>query len=78
MEILLFGITKDIVGTHSLHLDSADIHTVSDLKEWFLKKYPSMKGLGSLAVAVNNQFADDGDHIQASDELALIPPVSGG
>lgn len=79
MKILLFGITKDIVGSGFIDIeDNSDIHTVSELKDWFMQRYPKMKGLGSLAVAVNNEFAGDNESIHSSDELALIPPVSGG
>jgi len=79
MEILLFGITKDIVGNDTLHLgDNASIRTVSDLRKWLLAKYPAMGELRSLAIAVDNRFAEDSDPVHPAAELALIPPVSGG
>jgi len=79
MEILLFGITKDIVGTDTLQLtDYSNIRTVLDLRKWLLSRYPAMGDLRSLAIAVDNRFADDSDPVHPSAELALIPPVSGG
>ncbi len=79
MEILLFGITKDIVGDDILKVsDHSTIHTVSDLRKWLFTQYPAMGELRSLAIAVDNRFADDNDPILPSAELALIPPVSGG
>ncbi len=79
MEILLFGITKDIVGTDTLQLtDYSTVRTVSDLRKWLLSQYPKMGELRSLAIAVDNRFANDSDPVNPSAELALIPPVSGG
>lgn len=79
MVILLFGITKDIVGKESLTLnDNSGIQTVSDLRKWLLARYPAMNDLRSLGIAVNDRFANDSEPIQSTAELALIPPVSGG
>ncbi|HKI45907.1 MAG TPA: MoaD/ThiS family protein [Balneolales bacterium] len=79
MEILLFGITKDIVGDDTLRVsDQSAIRTVSDLRKWLFAQYPAMGELRSLAIAVDNHFADDSETILSSAELALIPPVSGG
>lgn len=81
MEILLFGITRDIVGEGSLRIPEADskgLQTVGELKEHLKKDYPALDDLSSLAVAVNQEYATDKDPIKGSDEIALIPPVSGG
>ncbi|MEX0289611.1 MAG: MoaD/ThiS family protein [Flavobacteriaceae bacterium] len=81
MTILLFGITKDIVGSPSLSLplSSANkLKTVGELKAYLGTTYPGLKTLSSLAVAVNNSYAKDSVKIDNFDEIALIPPVSGG
>lgn len=83
MTILLFGITKDIIGSSTLELDSAtekksNIRTVGELKKYLGEKYPLLHTLSSLAVAVNSNFAENETLINAQDEIALIPPVSGG
>lgn len=81
MNVLLFGITKDIVGSSSLSLpisNSAKLRTVGELKTYLGKTYPKLNSLSSLAVAVNNSYAEDGVKIDNFDEIALIPPVSGG
>ncbi|MBT8184598.1 MAG: MoaD/ThiS family protein, partial [Eudoraea sp.] len=62
MTILLFGITKDIVGssTISLPLSSANkLKTVRELKTYLGNTYPGLNKLSSLAVAVNNAYAQD-------------------
>ena len=81
MTVLLFGITRDIVGEGSLVIsedDSSEMITVGDLKSQLIKDYPELGKLSSLAVAVNQNYASDSDPIGHADEIALIPPVSGG
>ncbi|WP_420601709.1 MoaD/ThiS family protein [Flagellimonas sp.] len=84
MTILLFGITKDIVGSSTLSVPTSSAtgrkipRTVKELKQFLGETYPELNKLSSLAVAVNNNYADDGEAINSYDEIALIPPVSGG
>ena len=79
MNILLFGITRDITGQSRLTIPTdAGVCTVTDLKKWLGQKYPAMQNLKSLAVAVDSEYAEDEDNIHAGQEIALIPPVSGG
>lgn len=84
MTILLFGVTKDIVGSPSLSIPTASMtgktvpRTVSELKDFLGNSYPELNKLSSLAVAVNNNYANDEEEINSYDEIALIPPVSGG
>lgn len=40
--------------------------------------YPEFSKLSSLAVAVNGEYASNGIQLDSNDEIALIPPVSGG
>lgn len=79
MDILLFGIAREIVGADTMTIPAAEVpQTVGGLRTWLKEKYPEFGGLSSLAVAVNSNYAEDSDLIEASNEIALIPPVSGG
>ncbi len=84
MNILLFGITKDIIGSSSLSMPVSNTlgvespKTVGELKEYLGNTYPDLQKLSSLAIAVNNNYADDATVLNTYDEVALIPPVSGG
>lgn len=81
MEILLFGITRDIVGKHKLELpgpEADSLATADQLKAHLLERYPDLRKISSLALAVNNEYAAHDASIKAGDEIALIPPVSGG
>jgi molybdopterin converting factor subunit 1 len=79
VKILLFGITREITGQSRLEVPAeAGITTVKTLKNWLGQQYPAMQGLSSLAVAVDNEYAQDDDILNPKHEIALIPPVSGG
>ncbi|QLE00778.1 MoaD/ThiS family protein [Galbibacter sp. BG1] len=79
MNILMFGVTKEIVGTDSLYVAATEkVKNVADLKTYLKGKYPELDKLSSLAIAVNSKYAKDDDRITIDDEIALIPPVSGG
>ncbi len=84
MTILLFGVTKDIIGSPSLSIPSLSAtgkklpKNVGELRSFLGKAYPELQKLSSLAIAVNNSYADDATELNSYDEIALIPPVSGG
>ncbi|KAA2244499.1 molybdopterin converting factor subunit 1 [Chitinophaga agrisoli] len=77
MKVLLFGIAKDIAGAPSITLDAAP-EKVAVLREQLYQRYPRLRELRSCMIAVNKVYAADGDTLQPGDEIAVIPPVSGG
>jgi molybdopterin converting factor subunit 1 len=79
MNILLFANLAELVGASSVQLDLACPVKVADVKRLFIEKYPDVQPiLTSSFAAVNHTFASDDDVIQSGDEVAFIPPVSGG
>ncbi len=80
MEILFFGIAKDIVGKSKIQISPQDgvPGSVLELKRILSNSYPEFGKLSSLAVAVNSEYAADRALLKDSDEIAIIPPVSGG
>ena len=78
IDILAFGITKDIVGGSSIQIQVPAGSSVPTLKEQLCKQFPAMKELTSLLIAVNEEYGDDLQILTEKDEVALIPPVSGG
>ena len=78
VNILLFGITKDLVGKQKLQMELQNTVTVADFKKLLQEKYPELIELNSIAIAVNSEYASDEVVLQSNDEIALIPPVSGG
>ncbi|TFF39847.1 molybdopterin synthase sulfur carrier subunit [Mucilaginibacter psychrotolerans] len=78
IEILAFGIAKDIFGASTLNVDLSDDSSAGDLKARLEQTYPRLKQLASYMVAVNNEYAQDTLPLTERDEIAIIPPVSGG
>ena len=78
MKILAFGIAKDIVGSHQIAFPVKTDLYAEDLKTLLFQKYPGLSDLPSLAISVNLWYAEAGTLIHPQDEVALIPPVSGG
>jgi sulfur-carrier protein len=76
-RIKAFGITKDILGARE-NVILVSGQTVADLRRELIQKYPELVGLRSLLIAVNDAYADDTVILSEKDEIALIPPVSGG
>src|SRR5919201_7042273 len=80
VEVRLFAMLRERAGSDSVTVDLPPGATVRDA----LDAVGSRHGLGELiaampvVMAVNREYADDGDTLSAGDELALIPPVSGG
>ncbi len=75
--MLAFGIARDIFGGPSLQVE-INANTVAGLKTSLETSYPKLKALASYLVAVNNEYAADEYVLDTRDEVAIIPPVSGG
>lgn len=78
INILTFGITKDIIGQNLFELEIPEQTTITQLQRILMDQFPAMQQLTSLLIAVNSEYAQKDYILQASDEIALIPPVSGG
>ena len=76
--IALFGITKEIVGNSSTTLEVSDTLTTDGLLTLLRAEYPQLAAIRSLLLAVNNEYAEQDLVLSERDEMALIPPVSGG
>jgi molybdopterin synthase sulfur carrier subunit len=77
IKIKAFGVTKEILGAREIAL-ALDGQTVAHLRATLITNYPALQGLKSLMIAVNNNYAEDNVTLKHTDEVALIPPVSGG
>lgn len=78
MKVLCFGVAKDIVGKSSLEVDFSRITSVELLRNHLNKEFPEFKDYAKYRIAVNQSFAQEQDPISSQDEIAIIPPVSGG
>ncbi len=78
ISILSFGIAKDIVGQRFLDWELPEGAAVADLRASLTAQFPALSKLTSVRLAVNSEYAEEGVFLSENDEVALIPPVSGG
>ena len=79
MTVLLFAAARDLAGTDSVVVELPAGSTIAGLRRELARRIPALAGLlAKSAIAVNHDFAEDDRVLQPNDELAVIPPVSGG
>jgi len=79
VTVRLFARLGDIAGTRVTEVELGEgLHAI-DVYRALCDRYPAMAGMnGSLMYAVNAEYVDAHHPLHDGDELALIPPVSGG
>lgn len=78
VNVLAFGIAKDIVGASSAEVVLTGETSVAALRTALETRYPRLQQLASFMIAVNDAYAAAGQVLTPEDEVAIIPPVSGG
>ena len=79
VEVFLFARIRELVGEARITIHGQEIHTVADAWTQVCSKFPQAKELESILIfAVNQEFASLQTRVQAGDEIAIFPPVSGG
>ena len=75
--VRLFGPAREAVGSGETEVEGAA--TVADLLAALAERYPALREMLEVsAVAVNCEYARPDRPLEQGDEIALIPPVSGG
>jgi molybdopterin synthase catalytic subunit len=79
VRVLFFGQLKDIAGRSQDLLDAPEGTTTGDLFAHYAAEYPRFGELGSsIVLARNHEFAPRDAPLSDGDEIAFLPPVSGG
>jgi len=79
VRVLFFGVLKEVTGRAADEIDVRDGASVRDVLLHYQAQIPQLKSsLSSIALAVNQQYAGADTELKANDEIALLPPVSGG
>ncbi|MEQ6119948.1 MoaD/ThiS family protein [Reichenbachiella sp. MALMAid0571] len=78
IELILYGISRDIIGGPTYSIEIKEGSTVKDVMDFLVSKFSDFSKLKSLMIAVNDEYASDEHIIKPGDEVVLIPPVSGG
>ena len=77
LRLLYFAILRESTGISSENL-STSANTPKELYTELKERWSLPITENELRVAVNGEFADMEDNLNAGDEIAFIPPVSGG
>ncbi len=79
LRLLLFGPMAEAAGEDRLELHVQEAAAVGDVLAVLRKTRPELSAwLDTAAVAVNREYASADVRLGDGDEVALIPPVSGG
>lgn len=79
VHVLFFGVLKDLAGKTADDVELEDGASAHDLLRYYQAKIPAFENcVSSLALAVNQQYAGPDTKLNPGDEVALLPPVSGG
>jgi len=79
VQVLFFGVLKDIVGRGEDALELQDGATLADVLSHYEQRVPKIREvLHTVALSVNQHYAGPGAVLGEGDEVALLPPVSGG
>lgn len=74
-----FASVREIVGVGELVVDLPEGSTLIQLVSRLQSQFPRLQVMaGSLLFSVNREYASTDKRLAAGDEVALIPPISGG
>ena len=79
IRVKLFAAMRDLTGDEVAAVELPDGATVGDLRRELAKQLPLARTLLTRsAIAINHEVVENDYPLQATDEVAAIPPVSGG
>jgi molybdopterin converting factor subunit 1 len=79
MTVLYFAHARRITGLSEENIPSTTPLSVSAFWNQLIQRHPDLASLRSSSrLARNNDFLTSSSHIEPTDEIAVIPPVSGG
>jgi MoaE-MoaD fusion protein len=79
IRVLFFGVLRDIAGVREETVEVPDGSRLSSVYDLYATRFPRLKDMSaSIVLALNQQFAKPGDAVRDGDEVAFLPPVSGG
>jgi molybdopterin converting factor subunit 1 len=79
VRVLFFGQLKEIVGSAEQEAELSEGARVEDLFERYGRRFPELAQFrNSIAASVNQEYAEWRALLGPGDEVAFLPPVSGG
>jgi len=80
-EVLVkfFASARDIVGKKDIEMEIEKNCKVEDIMESIFEEYPELKDMkDQLLISVNKDRTDKNEILKDGDEIAVMPPVTGG
>ena len=78
-RVLFFGRLRELIGLAEEAPELPEGATLAQVFDKYAERYPKLAGFrGSLVVSRNQEFAAWDTRVAAGDEIAFLPPVSGG
>lgn len=79
IRVRLFAAAKEKAGRSTVEFSAELVKSIADIRSHLSNELPALAGLIAISrFAVNDRYVSDAHAIGANDEIALIPPVSGG
>jgi len=79
IKVLFFGAAADRAGTREMELPVEGSMTLGEIWPLLTERHPDLAPMrDTLAFAVNGEYARGEDTVSPGDEVAVLPPVSGG
>jgi molybdopterin converting factor subunit 1 len=78
VRVKLFAGIREAVGASEVRRSCREGTTVGELWQQFQREVPGLPPQGRIALAVNREYVTPDTELHDGDEVAFIPPVSGG
>lgn len=79
VRVLFFAEARERTGTGEIVLDATEAATIAQVRTLLAARFERLAVLlPRCQMARNGEFAHDDEPLQSGDELAVLPPVSGG